>query len=107
MNAAVIEFNSLSNAVWAAPEDNHFLPGGTDGFILHFVCGVMIGSLCSKFGSTCINGFVNRHNPKLDAQIPHRFLIRLPQMRKLTVGEPESFCFEEYVPGYGFHFDSG
>ena len=76
MDAAIIEFNALADAVWPATQDDDFLPRGGAAFANGraepaFIGGIHIRRLRCEFGSAGINPLIDGHHAKLDAECGH------------------------------------
>ena len=76
MNAAIIEFNALADAVWSATQNDDFLPRGGAAFAYWgaetaFISGIHIGRLRCEFRRAGINTLIDRHHAKLGAECRH------------------------------------
>ena len=82
MDAAVIEFDALSDPVRPAAEHHDLAAFARLGFALLFVRGVHVGGLSCEFGRAGIDAFVDRSHAKGLTTRPHIVLIRDEQLRQ-------------------------
>src|ERR1700730_7442210 len=75
MAAAVIELNSLPDAVRAAAQDDDFFLVGGGGFVLFFVGRIKIRGVAFEFSSAGIDALVDWLDFVLLAQMANFFLI--------------------------------
>src|SRR5690242_21390678 len=97
MAAAVIELNSLPDAIGSAAEDNDFLVGRRRSLILFFVGRIEIGSVTLKLGRARIHEFEYWLDSVLRAQVPN--LLRgslvvpdVPAISKSGIGDAHALC---------------
>ena len=64
MNAAIIEFDPLTNSIGAAPQDHDLLAVRGFRFAKGLVGRVHVGGCRSEFGRTAINPLINGPNIK-------------------------------------------
>ena len=64
MNAAIIEFDPLTNSIGAAPQDHDLLAVRGFRFAKGLVGRVHVGGCRSEFGRTAINPLINWPNIK-------------------------------------------
>ena len=72
MAAAIIEFDSLPDAVGPAPENGDFRPLAGVGLVFFFVCGIKIRREGLKFGGAGIHALENRPHAQFMPPFPHR-----------------------------------
>ena len=60
MNAAVIEFNALADAIGSSPQHHDLVPGRRCSLAFFLIGGIHIGGSSSKFGGAGIDAFVDR-----------------------------------------------
>ena len=89
--AAVIEFNSLPDAVGPAAEDDDFLLVGGRGFVFFFVGRIKIRRVAFEFGGAGVHALVDGIDAVLLAQVADFFLIafaaQAPGSGEAAVGE--------------------
>src|SRR5580692_8721583 len=78
MTAAVVEFNSLPDAVWPAAQDDNFLSIGRRGFIFVLVSRVKIGRETFEFCRARVDALVHGQDAVLLTQMPNFFLSLQP-----------------------------
>ena len=72
--AAVIEFNSLPDAIGPAAENDDFLLVGRRGLVFLFVGRVKVRREAFELGGAGVDAFVDRHHAVLLAQVANFFL---------------------------------
>src|SRR5579864_1575626 len=82
MAAAVIEFDTLPDAVGPATKNDHFLGLGRRRLVFFFISRVEVGRVTLKFSSAGIHALVHRPNAMLLAQMANllrcTFTVRKP-----------------------------
>ena len=95
MTAAIIKFDSLTNAVWSTTKDDNLVFVAWPSFAFHiahhwaFICGIHIGRLRFEFGSTGINTFKDRCDTECLARPSDCGLFCVGEFGKARIGEPE------------------
>ena len=87
MDAAVVEFDALADAVRTAAQDHDFLLVGRIRLALFLVGRVHVSSVRGEFGGTGINALVDRTHAQLVAMLTHGGLCRVQQLGQTLVGE--------------------
>ena len=95
VHAAIVEFNSLTDAVRSAAEDNDLLLRGGFRLVLPLVRRVVVGGIRLEFGRTGIDRLVHGNDTHRLAPGPHGHLVGFHKMGKLAVGEPVLFRLEQ------------
>src|SRR5580693_8884653 len=103
MAAAVVEFNSLADAVGAAAE-NHYLGSLLGvGLVFVFVGGVEIGREGFEFGGTSVHTFEDRSNTIAGALEADGSGSALPDLRQLLVARPVTLYLPQEFSGSGLY----
>ena len=107
MTAAVIEFNSLPDAVRTAAQDDDFFLGRWRRFVLFFVSGVEVGRVAFEFGSAGIHSFVNGLDAELLALVANLFLsasaVETPDASEPSIGKSHPLRVAQNFGGKRFH----
>ena len=102
MHAAIIEFNSLSDADRAAADDYGFISLQRLGFIFLLVSAVKIGCLSIKLGGAGIHHFVDRPDIPFVPQLSDLFGQPVGQSADLNVRETQPFGIPHQFRSQGF-----
>ena len=108
MAAAVIELDSLPDAIGAAAEDGDFGPVAGVGLVFFLVGGIKIGSEGLKFGGAGIDALENGLNAQFTPALAHRCRLYVPQLGNLFVARARALGFEHqfrrnFVQRAGFY----
>ena len=92
MHAAIIEFNTLADAVWPATQNDDFLPRCRAAFAdwnakTAFIGRIHIGRFRSEFGSASINALIGGRDTKLGAQSRHIGFAASGEVREALIGK--------------------
>src|SRR5699024_8453297 len=87
MHTAIVEFDSLANAVGPPTQDNDFLAIRVASFALLFISGIEIGSIGSKLGGTSINSLINGANTPFVSLLAHLGFHGIQQKSQPAVGK--------------------
>src|SRR5689334_13424483 len=95
MAAAVIELNSLADAIGSAAEDNDFLVISRGSLVLFFVGRIEVWGITLKLRSASIHQLEHRLDSVLRAQLPN--LLRgshvvpdVPRISEPRIGDPHA-----------------
>src|SRR5207249_9650883 len=100
MAAAVIEFDSLSDAVWSRAKDHYLSSVGRRGFAFLFVSRIKIGSERFEFGTARIDAFVNLRDAKIFAVLANLVFRCAGQIKQASVGQSIFFRIPKDVLRY-------
>ena len=87
MDAAVIEFNPLTDTVRATAQYHDLFLIGRVGFALVFISRVHISGVGGEFGGTGIHALVNRTHTQGMAALAHGLLGGLGQISQTAIRE--------------------
>ena len=90
VNAAVVEFDSLTDAIGATPQDDDPILRGGSHFRLVFVGGVEVRRLSGEFCTAGVHRFVGRQHTRLLARRSNGLFVRIPQPCQLCIAEAQS-----------------
>ena len=101
MAAAVIELNSLPDAIGSAAQDDDFFLVSGCGFVLFFVGRVQIWSEAFEFGGAGVHALVHGLNLVFLSQMADFFLIafaaQAPGSGEASVGEAHTLGVAEHL----------
>src|SRR6266568_4159515 len=107
MTAAIIELNSLPDAIRAAAQDDDLLLVGGRRFFFFLEGGIKVGSEAFEFRSAGVDAFVDRRNAMLSARMPYFFrgalTIQAPGTRQPVIGESHALGLSQDLSGNRFH----
>src|SRR5580704_1709539 len=103
MATAVIEFNSLPDAVGAAAENHYLWSLLGVGLVFVFVSGIEIGREGFEFGGASVYTFEHRSNAIAGALKAHGGGSALPDLRKLLVARAVTFDLAQELFGSGLY----
>ena len=102
--AAIIELNSLPDAVGPTAQNNDFLFLGRCCLVLVFVSRIKIRCEALKFGGASIHPLVHRQHAVLLAQVSDFFLsFQPPYSRQTAVRESHALGLAQHFGGNRFH----
>jgi len=102
VDATVIEFDALADAVGAAAEDHDFLFGAAADFVEEVVVGgVVVRCVGLELGGAGVDEAVGGMEVEIFAPIADEFLGGLEGGGDLAVGEAEGLRFVEHGPTFG------
>ena len=97
VDAAIIKFNALADAVRAAAENHHLLRGvAFDLVVAAIVGGIIIGRVSLELGGAGVHQTVARHEADVFALGADGVLGRAGEMGDLPVGKSERLGFGEF-----------
>src|SRR5580693_147136 len=103
MAAAVIELDSLPNAVGSAAQNDDFLFLGWRGLVFVFVGGIEIGSEALEFRRAGIDALIDRHHSMFLSQMPNLLLtLQPPNTREPSIGESHALGFAQHFCWHRF-----
>jgi hypothetical protein len=88
MDAAIVEFDALADAVGPAAQDHHLFSRRHPGFALGFIGGIVIGCGGPKFRRTGVHQFVDRPDAHVFTSPLYHFFRDAGKMGDLVVGKP-------------------
>ncbi len=107
MAAAIIEFNSLPDAVGTGAENHHFLLCRGRGLVFFFVGGVEIRCVALELRGAGIDPLVDRLQAVFLAEVANFFLaafpVQTPGSGETSVGEAHALGFAQHLGGDRFH----
>src|SRR4030095_13480527 len=94
MDATVVEFNALANAIGTAAKDHHLSPGCLAHFVVAAVIGrIIVGRVSFKLGSAGVDQAVTGNEAVCFPVGTNVILGLAGQMGDLAVGESERLGF--------------
>src|SRR5208282_6445562 len=107
MAAAVIEFDSLPDAVRSTAENHDFGAGLYVGFVFVLIGGVKIRCEGFEFRRAGVHAFENRSDAITRALEANRCWSAFPDLRELLVARAVALHFAQKIFRSGFYRDGG
>src|SRR5712692_187696 len=98
MAAAVVELDSLSDAIGAAAQDHDLLSRGRLGLALRFIAGVKIRRETLEFGGARVDAIEHRGDAHFLSPRAHGERTRAPSSRQEVVGEAAALGGSQLFP---------
>ncbi len=101
---AVVELNSLPDAIGAAAENDDFLLICRSGFVFLFVGRIKIRCEAFKLRGASVDALIDRHHAVLLAQVAHLLLpFQAPGGCQPAIGESHALRFPQHLGGDRLH----
>ena len=91
MHAAIVKFDTLTDAVRPAPQHHDFFVAGRLRLAFFLVGRIHIGGVGGKLGSAGIHALEHRAHAQRMAVSAHRFIVDTQQFSQSRIGETAAF----------------
>ena len=97
VNAAIVELDALSDAVWSASEDHDLATIRGRHFVFDFIGRIVIRRVGLELARTGVDELVGRKNRKFPTSGPNVAFLATEESSELSIGKTETLRLEHHV----------